>query len=371
MSRLANRTKTAAPFAHDDVRWAAVMARDKQADGKFFYSVATTSVFCRPSCPSRAAKRSNVRFHDTCAEAEAAGFRACKRCRPGDAPLNDRNAALAAAACRAIESADVAPSLHELAAQSGLSPFHFHRLFKTVSGLTPKAYATAHRHMRIRDRLPKSATVTGAVYASGYNSNGRFYANAKDVLGMTPANYKSGGANADVMFAIATCTLGAILVAATRKGVAAILLGDDAEVLLRDLQDRFPKANLIGGDKPFENVVARSIRLVEDPARAADLPLDVQGTVFQHKVWAALKSIPAGTTVSYADVAKSIGAPKSVRAVARACGANPVAVAIPCHRVVRTDGSLSGYRWGLERKRKLMDREAAAISTKPKSKRRG
>jgi AraC family transcriptional regulator, regulatory protein of adaptative response / methylated-DNA-[protein]-cysteine methyltransferase len=371
MVRPAKRSISAPRVSRDEGRWAAVVARDRAADGTFFYSVATTGIYCRPSCPSRAANRSNVRFYDTCATAEAAGFRACKRCKPGEAAPDAKNAAMVIAACRAIENADTGPSLTGLAEQAGLSPFHFHRLFKTATGLTPKAYATAHRHKRVRDALPKSATVTDAIYASGFNSNGRFYASAKDVLGMTPANYKSGGSNADIMFAIGPCTLGAILVAATDKGVAAILMGDDAEELLRDLQDRFPKANLIGGDKAFDKLVARSIGLIEDPARAVDLPLDVQGTVFQHKVWAALKCIPAGTTVSYAEVAQSIGAPKSVRAVARACGANPVAVVIPCHRVVRNDGSLSGYRWGLERKRALLDREAGAGNTASKSKRRG
>jgi AraC family transcriptional regulator, regulatory protein of adaptative response / methylated-DNA-[protein]-cysteine methyltransferase len=366
MSRPAKPKQSAPGEQHNDWRWAAVMARDKEADETFYYSVATTGVYCKPSCPSRAAKRSNVHFHKTCAEAEAAGFRACKRCRPGQAPLDDRNAVMIIAACRVIESADVAPSLTALAAQAGLSRFHFHRIFKAATGLTPKAYATAHRHRSVREHLSKSARVTDAIYAAGYNSNGRFYANAKDVLGMTPANYKSGGAKSEMMFAVGPCTLGSILVAATKKGVAAILMGDDAEELLRDLQDRFPKANLIGGDKAFEKIVARSIRLVEDPTRAVELPLDVQGTVFQHKVWAALKTIPAGTTVSYADVAQNIGVPKSVRAVARACGANPVAVAIPCHRVVRNDGSLSGYRWGLDRKRALLDREAGG-KRKPKS----
>ena len=360
--------KTKAPeklSANDGRRWAAVMARDKSADGLFCYSVSTTGVYCRPSCPSRAANRENVRFHETYADAEAAGFRACKRCKPEDLSEDAKKMAIAVAACRAIESADLAPSFHELALQAGLSPFHFHRIFKAKTGLTPKAYATAHRHNRVRDNLRKSASVTDAIYASGFNSNGRFYADAGGVLGMTPENYRSGGANADMMFAISSCSLGAVLVAATLKGVAAILLGDDAAELLRDVQDRFPKANLKGGDKAFEKLAARAISLVNQPRPAADLPLDVQGTVFQHKVWAALKCIPAGTTVSYGEVARRIGAPKSVRAVASACGANPIAVIIPCHRVVRNDGCLSGYRWGLERKRKLLDREAQTVA-KPK-----
>jgi AraC family transcriptional regulator of adaptative response/methylated-DNA-[protein]-cysteine methyltransferase len=213
--------------------------------------------------------------------------------------------------------------------------------------------------------------VTDAIYESGFNTSGRFYAKADGVLGMTPGEYKMGGAKSDLMFAIGSCSLGAILVAATKKGVAAILLGDDPAELLRDVQDRFPKANFIGGDKAFEKLASRAISLVDAPERAKDLPLDIQGTAFQHKVWAALQCIPAGTTMSYADVAERIGAPKAARAVAGACGANPVAVIIPCHRVVRNDGSLSGYRWGLDRKRALLDREANVDVAVPTRKRGG
>jgi AraC family transcriptional regulator of adaptative response/methylated-DNA-[protein]-cysteine methyltransferase len=281
------------------------------------------------------------------------------------------HAAAIAAACRAIESADVAPSLNDLAARAGLSPFHFHRIFKAKTGLTPKAYATANRHKRVRENLTRSGTVTEAIYESGFNSSGRFYANARNVLGMSPKDYKAGGANSDIRFAVGSCSLGSILVAATEKGVAAVLLGDDAESLLHDLQDRFPRANLIGGDRKFEKIAGQVIGAIEQPGRLLDLPLDVQGTAFQHKVWTALKSIPLGATASYSDVARRIGAAKSVRAVARACAANPIAVVIPCHRVIRTDGSISGYRWGLERKRALLQREAEYATPKPSSRRRG
>lgn len=366
-----SRKSSANSQARDEQRWSAVVARDKKADGIFYYSVATTGVYCRPSCPSRAAKRSNVQFHETCAEAEAAGYRACKRCAPTSPSIDVRNAKIVASACSAIETSETAPSLHDLAVQAGLSVFHFHRVFRSATGLTPKAFAAAHRLKRLSANLKKEATVTDAIYASGFNSTGRFYAGAKETLGMTPKDYKSGGMNTGIKFAVGACSLGAILVAATEKGVAAILLGDDPGVLLRDLQDRFPKANLIGGDKTFERHAAEVIALVERPRQNAGLPLDVQGTVFQHKVWSALKCIPAGETASYADIAERIGSPKSVRAVASACGANAVAVLIPCHRVVRSDGALSGYRWGIERKRALLEREAKSKVVPPNKHRRG
>jgi AraC family transcriptional regulator, regulatory protein of adaptative response / methylated-DNA-[protein]-cysteine methyltransferase len=347
-----------AKSSRKDSRWAAVAARDKTYDGKFYYSVASTGIYCRPSCPARLAKREYVGFHDTPASARAAGFRACKRCKPDQPPLDVEYAAKVTDACRAIEKAEDDPSLKALAAKAKLSPHHFHRIFKSVTGVTPKAYATAHRHRRVRDTLNGSVTVTNAIHASGYNSSGTFYAGSKSVLGMRPSEFRAGGAHAELKFAVGQCSLGAILVAATAKGVAAILLGDDAEILLRDLQDRFPKAKLTGADPAFERLAAKVIAFADLPRGKFDLPLDVRGTAFQHKVWQALQAIPAGSTVSYSDIAERIAMPKAARAVAQACGANPVAVAIPCHRVVRTDGTLSGYRWGIERKRILLDREA-------------
>ncbi len=350
---------TAPAFATDDERWDAVVHRDRAADGAFYYSVATTGVYCRPSCAARLARRENVRFHATCTDAERAGFRACKRCRPNEAAGYDRQAAAVAAACRVIEEAEEMPSLDQLAETAGMSRFHFHRVFKALTGVTPKSYAAAHRAKRVRTALTQSATVTEAIYDAGFNSNGRFYAASSGLLGMTPTEYRSGGDGAEIRFAVGECWLGSIVVAATGKGVCAILLGDDPDALVRDLQDRFPKARLIGGDARFEELVAKVVGFIEAPGVGGDLPLDVRGTAFQQRVWEALRQIPAGSTATYADIAKRIGQPKSVRAVAQACGANPVAIAIPCHRVVRTDGGLSGYRWGVERKRALLARERA------------
>jgi AraC family transcriptional regulator of adaptative response/methylated-DNA-[protein]-cysteine methyltransferase len=341
-----------------DPRWAAVVARDAAADGRFVYSVATTGVYCKPSCASRRARPENVRFHADGAAARAAGFRACKRCRPDGATLAQEQAELVARACRRIESDETLPTLDELARDAGLSPFHFHRVFKRVAGLTPRDYAAAHRARRVRDALPGAASVTAAMHDAGYSS-ARFYADAGALLGMKPGQFRAGGERQDIRFAIAQCSLGALLVAQGARGLCAIALGDDPEALLRDLQDRFPRATLIGGDAAFDAVVARVVGFVESPAAGLDLPLDIRGTAFQQRVWKALRDIPPGTTATYAEIAARIGAPRSVRAVAQACAANALAVAVPCHRVVRSDGGLSGYRWGVERKRALLEREGA------------
>ncbi len=270
------------------------------------------------------------------------------------------HAAVAAQACRAIESAATPPSLDELAAQAGLSPWHFHRVFKAETGLTPKAYAAAFRARRLREALDAAGgSVTDAIYDAGFNSSSRYYETAGQVLGMRARDYRAGGAGAVIRFAVGQCALGAILVAQSRLGLCAILLGDDPDRLVRDLQDQFPRAELIGGDAGFERLVARVVGFVEAPAIGLDLPLDVRGTAFQQRVWQALREIPPGATASYAEIAARIGAPKAARAVARACGANSLAVAIPCHRVVRRDGDVSGYRWGVERKRELLRREEA------------
>jgi AraC family transcriptional regulator of adaptative response/methylated-DNA-[protein]-cysteine methyltransferase len=342
----------------DEACWAAVMARDASADGKFYTAVATTGIYCRPSCAARRPKRENVRFFATCADAEAAGYRPCKRCKPDRPPLYEEHVAKVAQACRRIETAQEAPKLADLARSAGLSPYHFHRIFKATTGVTPKAYAVACRQKRVRERLKRSSSVTEAIYEAGFNSSGRFYAGSEKALGMTPSSYRAGGADAEIRFALGKCTLGSILVAATQKGVAAILMGDDPAALERELRKRFPHAKLIGGDKDFAALVAKVVALVEAPGTALDLPLDIRGTAFQHRVWAALREIQPGATASYTDIARRIGAPKSVRAVAGACAANPLAVAIPCHRIVRSDGALSGYRWGVARKRALLDRES-------------
>ena len=343
-----------------DPRWMSVVARDRAADGSFYYSVRTTGVYCRPSCAARLANPRNVRFHATPAEAERAGFRPCKRCKPDQPPLEQQHAATIGTICRLIEASDEAPGLAGLARQAGLSPHHFHRVFKAVTGLTPKDYAMAQRTRKVRDQLQRSNSVTEAIYDAGFNSSSRFYEKAEAMLGMQPRDFRAGGANAEIRFAIGECSLGAILVARSDKGVCAILLGDDPDALLRDLQDRFPQARLLGGDVGFETLVANVVGFVEAPRLGLDLPLDVRGTAFQQRVWQALREIPAGATASYRDVAERIGAPKAVRAVAAACAANRLAVAIPCHRVVRNDGALSGYRWGVDRKRALLAREAVA-----------
>jgi AraC family transcriptional regulator of adaptative response/methylated-DNA-[protein]-cysteine methyltransferase len=357
MTRSETIPDPAAETQHDP-RWASVVARAADADGSFFYSVRTTGVYCRPSCGARLPRPENVRFHPTREDAERAGFRPCKRCRPDRPSVPEQHAAKVAEACRLIQRSASVPVLEDLADQVGLSPFHFHRVFKAITGLTPRAYAAAHRGERVRSELGRSSTVTAAIYQSGYSSNGRFYGESDRLLGMTPTDYRSGGANAEIRFAVGECSLGSILVASSERGVCAILLGDDPEPLTRELQDRFPRATLIGGDAEFEALVAKVVGLVEAPRLGLDLPLDVRGTAFQQRVWQALRSIPPGSTLSYTELARSIGAPRAVRAVARACAANRLAVAIPCHRVVRQDGGLSGYRWGVDRKRALLQREA-------------
>jgi AraC family transcriptional regulator, regulatory protein of adaptative response / methylated-DNA-[protein]-cysteine methyltransferase len=347
------------PSVADDPRWARIVARDKTADGQLWYSVATTGVYCRPSCPSRIPNPRNVQLHDSLESARATGFRSCKRCNPDGPSIEAGNAALIAKACRMIEDSEEEPSLGELAHSIGRSPSYFHRLFKTVTGLRPKEYAAAHRAKKVREGLSSGNSVTEAMYDAGFNSSGRFYEKSTGMLGMTPSQYRAGGANEEIRFAVGQTSLGAILVASSRKGVASILLGDDPDELVRNLQDRFPKASLIGADRDYEVLVARVVGFVETPGSGLNLPLDVRGTAFQQRVWQALQEIPAGETVSYTEVARRIGVPKAVRAVAGACAANNLAVAIPCHRVVRNDGSLSGYAWGIERKRDLLNREAS------------
>lgn len=269
-----------------------------------------------------------------------------------------KHAALVAQACRWIERAEAPPLLQTLARQAGLSPFHFHRVFKAATGLTPKAYADAHRAEAIRARLAQgNSSVTDAIFDAGFSANSRFYEQADAILGMKPTQYRAGGLDARIEFALGQCSLGAILVARSARGICAISLGDDADALLRELQDRFTRAEMIGGDAEFEQMVAQVVGLVEHPGIGHDLPLDVRGTAFQQRVWQALRQIPVGATASYAQVAERIGAPKSARAVAQACAANTLAVAIPCHRVVRSDGALPGYRWGVERKQELLSRE--------------
>jgi AraC family transcriptional regulator of adaptative response/methylated-DNA-[protein]-cysteine methyltransferase len=340
-------------------RWAAVQCRDVHADGQFVYAVKSTGIFCHPSCASRPARPENVTFYASPDEAEIAGFRPCKRCRPGARSRDDLHGDAIARACALVAQSENPPSLEALAAAAGISHYHFHRLFKARMGLTPKAYVKAEQARRMREQLGTSASVTAAIYEAGYSSSSRFYETAEKRLGMTAKAFKAGGAGTQIRFAVGECSLGSILVAATARGICAIEFGSDPDTLVRGLQDRFPKAELIGADHAFEGLVSQVVGAVEAPEKAAALPLDVRGTAFQERVWRALQEIPVGQTATYSDIARKIGAPKSVRAVANACGSNPTAVAIPCHRVVRRNGSLGGYRWGIERKQTLIDREAA------------
>lgn len=273
----------------------------------------------------------------------------------------DQYAAKVTQACRIIEGiieeSESVPALQDLAKQVGMSTYHFHRVFKQITGLTPRQYAAAQREKKVRNELGCGTTVTEAIFDAGYSSNSRFYEKSNKVLGMKPSNYRAGGADTEIRFAIGECSLGSILVAQSDRGICAILLGDDPDKLARDLQDSFPRANLIGGDADFEQLVATVIGFIEAPGIGLDLPLDIRGTAFQQRVWQALREIPAGQTVSYTEIARRIGAPNAVRAVAQACATNKLAVAIPCHRVVRNDGALAGYRWSVERKRTLLEKE--------------
>lgn len=350
-------TTPPAAFTAADPRWARILSRDAAADGQFWYSVATTGVYCRPSCASRAANPANVTIHDTLDDARASGARACRRCNPEGVSMAERNAVLVERACRRIAASDEVPTLAELADEAELSPAYFHRMFRAATGLTPRDYAAACRAGRVREELHGAGSVTEAIHAAGYGSATRFYAESAAILGMAPARYRQGGAAETLRVAVGDCSLGKVLVAATARGVAAILLGDDADALHADLRARFPAATLEEGDADFARLLAQVIALVDAPATGAELPLDVRGTAFQQRVWAALRAIPAGETMTYAGVAQAIGAPAAARAVAGACAANRLAVAIPCHRVVPGSGGIGGYRWGSARKRALLARE--------------
>ncbi len=346
-----------------DPRWVAVVARDRTANGNFVYAVSTTGVYCRPACSARRPRPEHVSFFSGGVEAQRAGFRACLRCKPDDPSLEQVHAVKVAEACRQIEAAEIAPGLGKLAKEAAMSPYHFHRVFRAVTGVTPKRYAAAHRRQAVRRELARGGTVTEALYAAGYGSNSRFYAEAEEALGMRPKQFQTGGEQMQIRFAVGECSLGSVLVALSEKGVCAILLGDEPEALTRDLRDLFPRAELLGGEPGFEELVAQVVALVEEPGAGTCLPLDVRGTAFQQRVWEALRTVPAGSTVSYAELAERIGSPRAVRAVGAAVGANTLAIAIPCHRVIRSDGGVSGYRWGVERKRQLLDREGSSKSS--------
>lgn len=353
------RLNKESPYSvESDPRWLDVKVKNSNADDTFVYAVKTTGIYCRPSCPARMAKPQNIEFFDNWQQAEEAKYIPCKRCHPNGESIVAKNARLVTDACRMIEKQLGDITLAELAAEAGISPYFFHRQFKKIIGITPKQYGKAVRIKHMQQALIKPKdTITDAIYNSGFNSDSRFYATTDDSLGMTPTAFRQGGSDTLIQFAIAECSLGSVLVARSPKGICTITFGDDPEALLKHLQDQFPKAELIGSDAGFEQVVAQVIGLIEKPDTQFDLPLDIRGTAFQQRIWKMLLTIPAGTTVSYTQLAEMIGSPKSVRAVANACGQNMIAVAIPCHRVVRLDGDISGYRWGIDRKRALLARE--------------
>lgn len=354
---LENPTTASPPLLSDDERWNAVMARDVRLDGHFYYAVTTTGVYCRPSCPARRPRRNHVCFHDSAAAAEAAGFRPCMRCKPGEVSPSEQRAAQIAQACRIIEAAEEPPPLAALADAVGLSPYHFHRAFKAALGITPKAYASAQRSARVRAAISSGATMTKAIYGAGFNSTGRFYAGASEALGMPPRTFRTGGAGEEICYAVAPCAFGQVLVAESSKGVCAIMLGDAPEALIAELHQQFPKAQIVAGNDEFTATTGAVLAFIDAPDTPLDLPLDIRGTAFQRRVWEALRQIPVGKTATYSEVAATLAAPKAARAVASACAANRLAVAIPCHRVVRGDGSLSGYRWGPDRKAALLAKE--------------
>ena len=348
-------------FVTEHARWEAVQQRNPSAEGHFYLGVKTTGIYCRPTCSSRMPKRENVQFFNTIGEAEQAGFRPCKRCQP-QVDKADGYAKLIQQACEQIAAATTEPSLDELAQTAGLSPSHFHRLFKAKVGLTPKQYALAHRHNQLHDRLQQDGSVTEAMYNAGYGSSSRFYEQSTAMLGMRPSTYRRGAKGQSLQYATVPCYLGWVLIAGTEKGLSSIELGDTAEELQARLLNRFPHATLQPGDDTFAGLVTQVVAFLEAPGDRLDLPLDIQGTAFQRRVWLALRDIPAGTTLSYSEVAERIGQPKATRAVAQACASNNLAVAVPCHRVVRQGGELGGYRWGVERKQALLQREGQAVA---------
>jgi AraC family transcriptional regulator, regulatory protein of adaptative response / methylated-DNA-[protein]-cysteine methyltransferase len=346
-------------YSTDDARWQAVLARDPQARDAFVYGVLTTGIYCRPGCASRRPNRANVRFFDSWQAAEAAGLRPCKRCQPQAADQPDPTTAAVVQACALIDAAESPPSLNELAAAVGLSPAHFHRQFRRIVGITPKQYAAEKQRGRARELIQSGGSVTEAIYQAGFDSSSPFYQQSRPALGMKPATYRNGGPGQTIRFAVVQSYLGWVLVAATDQGLCRIDIAETPDPLPGRLHDRFPAAELVANDPDFDRLVARVLAFLERPEQGLELPLDIQGTAFQQQVWTALRTIPAGSTASYSDIAQRIGRPGAARAVAQACAANPIAVAIPCHRVVRGDGGLGGYRWGIDRKQALLQREGA------------
>ncbi len=342
--------------------WAALIAHDAAQDGQWVYSVKTTGVYCRPGCASRQPLRKNIAFHTTIAEAEAAGFRACKRCRPNEGSQADRHIAAVERACALIRERDGLPSLDELASAAGISRYHFHRVFKQITGATPREWGKAHRLGRFAARLDAGEKVTEAIYAAGFGASSRAYEAAPSGLGMTPAARRNGGRGETIRFTIVKTALGWALIAATDRGICMTALGDDKAPLEADLRRRFPAALIWPGDSQLNAWAERIVRFITAPGEQPDLPLDIRGTAFQARVWRALLKVPPGKTSTYTEIAAALGQPKAVRAVAAACAANKLALLVPCHRIVRKDGDLAGYRWGIERKRKLLASESAATT---------
>jgi AraC family transcriptional regulator of adaptative response/methylated-DNA-[protein]-cysteine methyltransferase len=342
----------------DDARWAAVLARDAAADGTFYYGVRSTGVYCRPSCPARRPRRDRVAFFDTGAAAEAAGYRACRRCRPREVSARQR---LVAGVQQLLDTAESPPTLADLSAALGASPTYLQRAFKQATGLTPRQYAAARRAARLRAELRRGATVTEATYEAGYGSSRALYDGAGAELGMRPSAYRAGGRGERIAYAVVESPLGPMLVAATAQGVCALKFGD-ADALVGELRAEFPEATVVEDAAAVAGHVGVVLEHLAGRRAGLDLPLDVRATAFQERVWAALRAIPYGETRTYREVAEAIGAPRAARAVARACATNPVALVVPCHRVVRGGGALSGYRWGVERKRRLLAQERAVAA---------
>jgi AraC family transcriptional regulator of adaptative response/methylated-DNA-[protein]-cysteine methyltransferase len=340
--------------------WAALASRDTSADGAFVYAVRTTGVYCRPGCASRMPRRENVAFYADPAAAEAAGFRPCKRCRPGEGSMAERHVAAIGRACALIRARDSLPTLTELAAAAGISRFHFHRVFKEITGATPREWGKAHRLGRFAERLDAGESVAGAVYAAGFGASSRAYEAASSGLGMTPGARRHGGRGETIRFTTVKTGLGWALVAATKRGICMTALGDERAALEAELRRRFPAALIWPADAALTAWAERIVQFITRPAAQPDLPLDISGTAFQAQVWRALQKIPPGRTASYSEIAAALGRPRAVRAVARAIASNNLALLVPCHRVVRSDGELAGYRWGIERKRALIARERAA-----------
>jgi len=339
--------------------WEAVCEHDATQDGQWVYSVKTTGVYCRPGCASRRPLRQNVAFYGTNDEAEAAGFRPCKRCRPNEGSQAERHIAAVERACALIRRRDALPTLDELASAAGISRYHFHRVFKQITGATPRDWGKAHRLGRFADRLDAGEKVAEAVYAAGFGASSRAYEAAATGLGMTPAARAKGGRGETIRYTCVKTVLGWALVAATERGICMTALGDDKAPLEADLRRRFPAALIWPADDRLARWAERIVHFVTDPAEQPDLPLDIRGTAFQARVWRALQKVPPGKTATYTEIAAALGQPKAVRAVAAACAANKLALLVPCHRIVRRDGDLAGYRWGVERKRALLAAEGA------------